>query len=157
MPRQKHVHKFRRHRFKTGGTIFFCTLPDCTYKIAPELALGKMCICWKCGQEFRLEDYELRLAKPHCKTCHKPKHRESDLSVTATEVLYDETVVNIENIPGIALTTNSEIVEKIIPPEIKEEINHDISADSASDLKSRLFKTLHSTQHEARPDDEGEI
>jgi hypothetical protein len=155
MPRQKHVHKFRRHRFKTGGTIFFCTLPDCTHKIAPELALGKMCICWKCGREFRLEDYELRLAKPHCKTCHRPKHRE-DSGITPIERLYDEVVVNIENIPEIALTTNSEIVETI-PAEIKEDINQDISADSASDLKSRLFKTLHSTQHEARPDDDGDI
>lgn len=69
----KHVHKFRRHTHKTGNRIFFCALPDCNVKMNPALALGKKCICWRCGEEFILNEYSIRLAKPHCDNCHQPK------------------------------------------------------------------------------------
>lgn len=70
---EKHVHKLRRHVFKSGNKIFFCTLPDCNYKIAISLALGKRTLCNRCGEPFILNDYSIRLAKPHCDNCHKPK------------------------------------------------------------------------------------
>lgn len=77
MPKAKekdHVHKLKRHNYKTGSKIYFCTLPDCSYKIAPALALGKRCECWRCGNSFILNEYSIRLAKPHCDACHKPKN-----------------------------------------------------------------------------------
>lgn len=70
----KHVHKFKRLRYKSGNEIFFCALPDCSQKINPALALGKRSICWRCGEPFIMSEYSLRLAKPHCDACHKPKN-----------------------------------------------------------------------------------
>lgn len=70
---EKHVHKFKRLRYKSGNEIFFCALPDCSVKINPALALGKRSICWRCGESFIMNEYSLRLAKPHCEGCHKSK------------------------------------------------------------------------------------
>jgi len=72
MTKEKHVHKFKKIKYKSGTSIFFCTLPDCNVKVNPALALGKRCICWRCGEEFILTEYALRLVKPHCENCHKP-------------------------------------------------------------------------------------
>ncbi len=70
----QHVHKLKRLKYKSGNTIFFCALPECNFKINPSLALGKRSICWRCGKEFILTEYCLRLAKPHCEKCHRPKN-----------------------------------------------------------------------------------
>jgi hypothetical protein len=75
-----HIHKFKRLRYKSGNEIFFCTLPDCNVKLNPALALGKRCLCWRCGESFILSEYSLRLAKPHCDACHKPKKIENVIS-----------------------------------------------------------------------------
>lgn len=68
-----HTHKLKKHRFKSGNETFFC-VDDCNYKVTPALALGKTTICWRCGESFNLNDYSLRLVKPHCEMCHKSKH-----------------------------------------------------------------------------------
>lgn len=69
---QKHVHKFRRHTYKkSGSTVFFCTLPDCTFKIDVPLAIGKRCLCNMCDKEFLLNEYAIRLVKPHCNDCSR--------------------------------------------------------------------------------------
>jgi hypothetical protein len=70
---EKHVHKLKRITYRSGNTTFFCAL-DCNYKINPALALGKKSICWRCAEEFILNEYSLRLAKPHCEKCHKSKN-----------------------------------------------------------------------------------
>src|SRR5882762_4608159 len=76
---QKHIHKLKRHTHKSGTSVYFCTLPDCSYKVNPALALGKRSICWRCGESFILAEYSLRLAKPHCENCHKPKKEKDDI------------------------------------------------------------------------------
>ena len=68
----KHIHKLKRHTYKSGNQIYFCIL-DCNYKISPALAIGKKSICNRCGLEFVMTEYTVRLAKPHCEGCHKPK------------------------------------------------------------------------------------
>ena len=73
MTKTQHTHKFKRLKYKSGNTIFFCALPDCSQKINISLALGKRSICWRCGEPFVMTEYSLRLAKPHCEACHKPK------------------------------------------------------------------------------------
>ncbi len=73
MTTPKHVHKLRRHRYSSGTVTFFCMLPDCAFKINPALAIGKRSICHRCGEEFIMTEYSVRLAKPHCEACHKPK------------------------------------------------------------------------------------
>lgn len=75
MPKkQDHIHKFKRLKYKTGNTIFFCALPDCNQKMNISLALGKRSLCWRCNEPFIMTEYSLRLAKPHCENCHKPKN-----------------------------------------------------------------------------------
>lgn len=73
MAKTEHTHKFKRHTFKSGNEVYFCALPDCNKKVAPPFALGKKCICWRCGTEFVLDEYAIRLARPHCNACHRPK------------------------------------------------------------------------------------
>lgn len=70
---EKHTHKLKKVIYKSGNSSFFCVLPDCTFKINPVLALGKKTICWRCEKEFQLDEYKLRLVKPHCESCHRPK------------------------------------------------------------------------------------
>ena len=79
MAKSNHTHKLKRLKYKSGNTIFFCCLPDCTFKTNIALALGKRSLCWRCGQEFILSEYSLRLAKPHCENCHQPKFIDQDL------------------------------------------------------------------------------
>ncbi len=78
MTDKKHVHKLKKVKYKSGNATFFCTLPDCTYKINPALALGKRAICWRCDQEFLLNEYSLRLTRPHCSACHKLKGKKEE-------------------------------------------------------------------------------
>lgn len=140
---QKHAHKFRRHRFSTGNTIFFCALPDCGYKISPALALGKRAVCWKCGNEFLMDDYTCRLAKPHCKSCHVPKDKGvSDLLAVARIVA-----------PDIEADV-TEIPDPPMPDELKERLNRELSEDSAAELSRRLRGNF---GLEGKPDEDIEI
>jgi hypothetical protein len=74
---EKHIHKVKRQKFKSGNEMYFCTLPDCYFKVNPALYLGKESICWRCGNTFIMNEYSLRLAKPHCEKCHQPKDKNS--------------------------------------------------------------------------------
>jgi len=69
----EHICKLKRHTYETGSKIFFCALPKCTKKLKIGLALGKESICWRCGEPFIMNEYSIRLAKPHCEDCHKSK------------------------------------------------------------------------------------
>lgn len=116
-----HTHKFKRLKYKTGNVTFFCALPDCNVKINPSLALGKRSLCWRCGEPFILTEYSLRLAKPHCESCHKPKNNmnfnEADRYTTADEV-------------GVATNDNLSLAERLqqtlsgvnLPEEIEDEL-----------------------------------
>jgi len=77
MPVRKHTHQLRRLRYRTGTEIYFCTL-DCTFKIECSLALGKKSVCNLCGNEFVLNEYHIKLARPHCSDCSKTKVRGDD-------------------------------------------------------------------------------
>ena len=127
MTEPKHVHKLKRHRYKTGNTVYFC-VDNCAFKVSTELALGKKCICWRCGQPFTLTEYSIRLAKPHCGDCHKPK----GAILERTEV--------------------PDFVSKH-PPEIEAKGAITLPKDSAADLRSRLTGVLHSGL-QAKPDEE---
>jgi len=69
----KHTHKLKRLKYKSGVSVFFCVL-DCNFKISVPLALGKKTICWRCGEEFLMNEYSIRLVRPHCSSCHKSKN-----------------------------------------------------------------------------------
>lgn len=109
---EKHVHKLKRHTYKTGNTVFFCAMPDCSYKTATALALGKRCICWRCGEPFIMNEYSVRLAKPHCEKCHKPKE-------------------------PLSFNAESQPIEVVMAP-IPVNSNSEPKADSVLDLRGRL-------------------
>jgi len=73
MSKINHAHKLKRYVYNNGTKVYFCTLPDCTFRISIGLALGKRTICWRCGKEFNMNTYSLSLAKPHCEECHVHK------------------------------------------------------------------------------------
>lgn len=75
----KHVHRLKKYKYpKTGNSIFFCTLPDCHFKIDAPLALGKRSVCNICGDEFFMNEYHLKLIKPHCDKCGRVKVVDAD-------------------------------------------------------------------------------
>lgn len=80
MDKKNHTHKLKLIKYKSGNRTFFCVL-DCSYKINPSLALGKKVLCWRCGDEFSLTEYSMRLVKPHCPKCHKSKEVKEKLDI----------------------------------------------------------------------------
>lgn len=73
-----HVHKLKKHKYKTGNMIYFCTLPDCHYKLDAALVVGKRSICNICGAEFIMNEYSLKLVRPHCNDCGKVKVKDAE-------------------------------------------------------------------------------
>lgn len=77
MAKLEHIHKLRRHKYPNGTKVYFCTL-DCNYKIEAALALGKRVLCNICGDEFIMNEYSIKLAKPHCTQCGKMKIQDAE-------------------------------------------------------------------------------
>ncbi len=75
--RPDHVHKLKRHTYRGGNQVYFCVL-DCPFKIDAAFALGKQSICHICGEEFTMNEYSVKLARPHCKACGRMKVKEPD-------------------------------------------------------------------------------
>ena len=75
---EKHTHKLKRHTYKSGNSVYFCTLPDCHFKIEVALALGKLALCNLCNKEFTMNEYQCKLNRPHCDACSKRKVRGAD-------------------------------------------------------------------------------
>lgn len=73
-----HIHKLKKHKYSSGNAVFFCILPDCHFKIDAPLALGKRALCNICGDEFIMNEYTIKLAKPHCPDCGKIRVKDSD-------------------------------------------------------------------------------
>lgn len=48
------------------------------------MSLGKKVVCWRCGREFSMNEYSIRLAKPHCNDCTKSK---TEQALTAEDVV----------------------------------------------------------------------
>lgn len=79
MAKEKHIHKLKKHKYaKTNTSIFFCTLPSCHYKVEVPLALGKEAICNICDEVFIMNEYTLKLVRPHCSNCGRKEVKTSD-------------------------------------------------------------------------------
>lgn len=114
MAKTQHTHKFKRLKYRTGNITFFCALPDCNVKINPSLALGKRSLCWRCGEPFILTEYSLRLAKPHCESCHKPKNPPIEIG--------SGVILNADNIALSLAQRLQQTVNMSLPEEIEDEI-----------------------------------
>lgn len=86
-PKQKHTHKLKRHKYKNGEVIFFC-VKNCNFRINQKLSLGKNCICWRCGNEFKINEYSIRMARPNCQDCTKSKKKVEE-ELKRTERIFD--------------------------------------------------------------------
>lgn len=88
MSKHEHIHKLKRHVYGTGRAIFYCVL-DCEFKTAVPLALGKKTTCWRCGKPFNMNEYSLRLVKPHCMECKKTKMEVMSATKNSTNTVND--------------------------------------------------------------------
>lgn len=86
MPSLKHPHKYKRHKYPSGYEVFFCALPDCTHRVECNLTLGKTAVCWRCGNNFLMNEYSVRLVKPHCTDCHKYKDDTNAIATIKVEI-----------------------------------------------------------------------
>jgi hypothetical protein len=78
MPKvQDHTHKLKRHTYPNGTKVYFCIL-DCTFKVEAAFALGKVVLCNICNEPFPMNEYSIKLAKPHCSACGKMKVQDGD-------------------------------------------------------------------------------
>jgi hypothetical protein len=69
---EDHIHKLRRHTYANGSRVYFCT-NNCTFKVEVPFALGLRVLCNTCGEPFTMNEYAIKLAKPHCNNCGKMK------------------------------------------------------------------------------------
>lgn len=131
MPSQKqakHTHRLKRHKYKSGNIIYFCKLPDCSFKIAPALALGKRVLCNRCGEPFIMNEYSIRLAEPHCEDCHRVKVSLPPLP---------ELGVKYDKIEDLAAGLANEAPEQSLSERLKRVVNHtqlDMSDDGEDEL-----------------------
>lgn len=72
-----HNHKLKRTTYASGTKVYFC-IDDCSYKIEVAFALGKVVICNICEEPFSMNEYSIKLAKPHCNACGKMQVRDSE-------------------------------------------------------------------------------
>ena len=98
-----HPHRLKKHKYPSGNAVYFCTLPDCHYKIDSALALGKRSQCNICGNEFIMNEYTIKLVKPHCPDCGKVKVRDAEGNPR-----YVKKVIN-QILTGVATEVNSDL------------------------------------------------
>jgi hypothetical protein len=66
----KHTHKYIRIKIGKNKRIEYrCAIPGCVHHIRPELVTGRFSLCNKCNNEFTMDKYATKLAKPTCLSC----------------------------------------------------------------------------------------
>ena len=116
---EKHVHRLKRHTYKSGNSIYFCTLSDCLFKVDVALAFGKTALCNLCNKEFTMNEYQCKLNRPHCDGCSKKKIKGADGKnhfVRPTTLPVLSTVAN-ENNEDLRSRLNS-----VVSPTVDEDI-----------------------------------
>lgn len=114
----KHTHRLKKHTHSNGEAVYFCTLGECEFKINVALALGKPFLCWRCGKPSILNEYALRLVKPHCLDCKKTKDK-----IVLEDILHQVVDSPEPNYPARAIAEDRHI-------------------PSTDDLINRLRKTI---------------
>lgn len=114
---ENHIHRLKRVKHKNGTKVFMCVL-NCAFRIEVPFALGKQSLCNICGEEFTMNEYSIKLAKPHCTGCGKFKVTDED--------------------------GNSRFVQKSRPAQALQ----DISRSSIDSLRDRMSKVVTMAQDE---------
>lgn len=124
---QKHTHKLKRHKYTTGNEVFFCILPDCTFKIDVPFAVGKRTVCHRCNGEFLLDENTVRLKRPHCNDCAKVRVIDP---VTGKKLLVSKNDGKVGNKANVVL----------------QELAHDTTTDLRNRLAKVIQESLESTE-----------
>lgn len=67
---EKHTHKYIRIKIgKNKRVEYRCSIAGCVHHIRPELVIGRFSKCNKCNDEFTMDKYATKLAKPTCQSC----------------------------------------------------------------------------------------
>jgi hypothetical protein len=73
-----HTHKYLRVPIKgrdsVGRHLYRCVRAGCTHYIREEFIVGQKCICWRCDDEFIIEQKQKKLKKLHCRNCTKRRN-----------------------------------------------------------------------------------
>jgi hypothetical protein len=68
------VHKYHRISLHYAQ-VWACALPKCRHHMPAYLTptlLGKASICWSCGNEFILDEENMKHEQPKCLSCSSP-------------------------------------------------------------------------------------
>lgn len=77
---KKHIHKYHRISL-TYAKVWACALPTCYHFMPKHLETnvpGKTSICWNCGEEFILDETNMKNDKPICANCDPNKSSIAD-------------------------------------------------------------------------------
>lgn len=123
---KNHIHKLKRYKYSNDEEIYFCTL-DCGFRIVTRQSLGMVVLCNRCDEPFPMNDYSIRLSKPHCTECHKFK--------------------------GVAVTTaDLGILAQPLPERRASEATLKRIDTDVTSLKERLSKSLEDVLHDSSDD-----
>jgi len=76
MPKQKHIHKYKKVILGKDYLVFKCQLPECSHYVPARLAEGKLSLCNRCGNAMLLDKRAMKLKLPHCTDCIQPRKKE---------------------------------------------------------------------------------
>lgn len=89
-------HKYFQTQFKQSGTLIFrCGLANCPHFVYEPLILGRISICWRCGNEFVLTKRSLRSKKLHCEECSRGRYnkpKEKKIFDTMFDDIFNDTL-----------------------------------------------------------------
>lgn len=84
--REVHIHKYIRHVFPSGYTIYKCVLA-CNHSVSQGVIIGREAICWRCQKPFTIGLKSSKQKKPHCNGCIQFRGHRKDLDVEGLEKL----------------------------------------------------------------------
>lgn len=80
MAAKKHIHKY--HKITLGyGRVWSCAIPECSHFMPRNMearVIGKASLCWSCGNQFVLDENNMKQDRPVCVNCDKSVERVSD-------------------------------------------------------------------------------
>lgn len=84
---KSHIHKYSRTKLGETYYVYRCVLINCTHYLHPQFVVGKLSLCFKCGEPFEMTKKSL-LKKPICKNC-KPKRVETEKKSLIDKIMGD--------------------------------------------------------------------
>lgn len=73
MPGKNHVHKYEKVLIGSQKLWTCSRGENCTHYLPKYLEsrlIGKLSLCWNCGEEFTLDELNTSIARPVCNACN---------------------------------------------------------------------------------------